>query len=132
MREGFLQINVLARLHSRDSLYGMPVIGRADTDSVNVVASQQVAKVTVIVANSAPINLVDLVAIGFASGQHRITDRDNTGIFLGQKCLPMAPIDIACSYQAQGDAFTWFNFSPAAESRTWDNVGKGCSARQTQ
>ncbi len=73
----------------------MPVVGCADTDSVNVLSGQQLAKIAVIGASCILVGLIDTIPMALASSRHRIADRYNAGVLLDKKCLPMVRVNIA-------------------------------------
>ena len=106
-RERFLDIYILAGLHSRDGLHRMPMVRRTDTDGVDVLASQEIAKVTIISAYVASIGLIDMVPESLAPVFHGITDCDDACVLLGQKYLSVVCVDVTRTDQAQSDTVAW-------------------------
>ena len=107
----------------------MPVVRRADTDGVDVLACQQFPEVLIVDTAISCIGLVDAVAKGSTPAHYRIADCHNTCILFGQKGFAVVAIDVACADQAQRDAIAWRDCSIAAECRGGDNMGKHHSAR---
>jgi len=70
-RQGFLAIDILARLHGRDGNQGVPVIGDDDRHGVDVRPCEQFAEV-----------LVGVDAFAPAAGNLRRGGRDGTGLGL--------------------------------------------------
>ena len=72
----------------------VPVVGCADTDGVNVLSCQHLAKIAIIGACYIIIGLVDANSLTLAAGFHRIANSDNAGILLGEKCLAVVSVYI--------------------------------------
>ena len=76
-REGFFDVDILAVAHGVDGDEGVPVVGRADEDDIDVGAAVELAKIGVGFAVGVAVSLIDAGRAVFTTGAVNIAHGDD-------------------------------------------------------
>ena len=82
VRQRLLAIDILAAAQRRERWDGVPVVGGANEDCVNIFAGDDLTKVTVSRAVLVPAALINLLLGVVSSGGIHIADRKHLGVLI--------------------------------------------------
>ena len=122
---GLLAVDVLAVLAGLDGDQGVPVVGRADQDGVDVGAGQHVAEIVVVLAVLVLVVIVDDPLGVLAMAAHDIADGDHLDLGKAQEAVHVAGSLAAAADRRHDDPLAGRSPAVAPQRGRRDHVGNG-------
>jgi len=127
VRQRFLAVDMLSRLHRRDGDCGVGVVGSNHEHGVDAfLLFEHLAKIVVGSAGAVVVFFVDDVGGPFAVVCIDVADGDNPYVIFGQECLHIARALVADADTGDIDFFTWWDTTGTCQ----DRVGKNSQGRR--